>query len=111
MTDGGSEIDIDDADFDVQVLQASEPTLVEFWAPWCGPCRVVAPVVEQVARRRALRVVKINIDTNQEVARRYRVVSIPTMILFNEGEAIKKLLGAMPEAELETKLGSALGWA
>lgn len=80
--------------FDSEVLQAVQPVLVDFWAEWCGPCRMTAPIVEQVAEERPhVKVCKINIDEQPELAARYQVMSIPTLMLFTNGEAVKTAVG------------------
>ena len=101
--------DVTDADFQSEVLNAESPVLVDFWAPWCGPCRVVHPVLEEMdSEREDLRVVSLNTDENQQTAAQYEVLSIPTMILFKDGEAVKRVIGAMPKARLEAELEPAL---
>jgi thioredoxin 1 len=98
-------IEVTDASFQAEVIESETPVLVDFWAPWCGPCRVVAPVLEEIANERAdLRVVKLNVDENQETAARYPVLSIPTLIVFKDGAEAKKVIGAYPKKRLEAEL-------
>jgi thioredoxin len=101
--------DVTDATFQSEVLEAEGPVLVDFWAPWCGPCRVVHPVLEEIdAERSDLRIVSINTDENQETTARYQVLSIPTLIVFKDGEIVKKVIGALPKRRLEAELEPAL---
>ncbi len=98
-------LDVSDTTFDQEVLKADKPVLVDFWAPWCGPCRVVAPVLEEIANERQdLRIVKLNVDDNQQTAAQYGVMSIPTMILFKHGQPAKTIVGAYPKKRLEAEL-------
>ena len=97
--------DVTDANFQSEVIEAEGPVLVDFWAAWCGPCRVVAPVLEELAGERSdLRIVKLNVDDNQQTAAKYEVLSIPTMILFKGGQPVKKVIGAYPKKRLEAEL-------
>ncbi len=100
---------VTDGDFQAEVLESEHPVLVDFWAPWCGPCRVVAPVLEEIAdERENLRVVKVNIDENQQTAANYQILAIPTMVLFRNGQEAKRIQGAMPKRRLEAELEPAL---
>jgi thioredoxin 1 len=93
--------------FETEVLQSETPVLVDFWAEWCGPCHAVAPVLEQMAEERGgeLKVVKLNIDEEQELAMQFGVMSIPTMILFRDGEPAAAVTGAQPKGAIERALG------
>jgi thioredoxin 1 len=106
----GTVTEVTDTNFQAEVLESEVPVLVDFWAPWCGPCRMVAPVVEEIAKERgeALKVVKMNIDDNNETAIAYNVMSIPTLMVFNHGEVAKTVIGAYPKKRLEAELEPAL---
>jgi thioredoxin 1 len=95
--------------FESEVLQSEKPVIVDFWAEWCGPCRAVAPVLEEIARERGddLRVVKVNIDEEPALAQRYGIMSIPTIVLFKGGEPAAAAIGAQPKGMLERSLGLA----
>jgi thioredoxin 1 len=97
--------DVTEATFDDEVLGNGEPVLVDFWAEWCGPCHAVAPVLEKIAEEKNLKLVKVNIDENQGLAQRYGVMSIPLMVLFENGEPKASAVGAMPKGMLERSLG------
>jgi thioredoxin 1 len=101
----GNLTEVTDNNFQAEVIESESPVLVDFWAPWCGPCRVVAPVLEEIASERPeLRVVKLNVDENQQTAAKYQVLSIPTMIVFKAGEPVKTVIGAYPKKKLEQEL-------
>jgi len=102
--------EVNDTNFQAEVIESETPVLVDFWAPWCGPCRMVAPVLEEIGAEKgdALKIVKLNVDENQQTAMAYEVLSIPTLILFKNGAIAKKVVGAYPKRKLEAELEPAL---
>ena len=108
----GAITDVTDSNFQAEVLESPEPVLVDFWAPWCGPCRVIAPALEEIIEERDdLRIVKLNVDDNQQTAARYNVLSIPTLILFRNGEVAHQIIGAMPKKRLVQEIEPVLSAA
>jgi thioredoxin len=101
----GAITDVTDSNFQAEVLESETAVLVDFWAPWCGPCRVIAPSLEEInAEREDLRVVKLNVDENQQTAAQYDVMSIPTLIVFKNGEPANRIIGALPKKRLVQEL-------
>ena len=99
-------ITVDESTFESEVLNSERPVLVDFWAPWCGPCRLVSPVVESIGDAHAdkLSVAKVNTDENQQLAMRYSIFSIPTLIVFKDGREAARLVGFMPQEAMEQRL-------
>jgi thioredoxin 1 len=105
----GNLTEVTDNNFQAEVLESETPVLVDFWAPWCGPCRIIAPSLEELNDEiENLRVVKLNVDENQQTAAQYDVMSIPTLIVFKNGQPAKKIIGAMPKKRLEQEIEPAL---
>ena len=105
----GNLTEVTDNNFAAEVLEAAQPVLVDFWAPWCGPCRIIAPHLEELDNEREdLTVVKMNVDENPETAAKYGIMSIPTLILFKNGQVAKQVVGALPKARLQQELEPAL---
>jgi thioredoxin 1 len=101
----GNLTEVTDNNFAAEVLEAGQPVLVDFWAPWCGPCRIIAPHLEELdTERDDLTVVKLNVDDNPQTAAKYGIMSIPTLILFKNGEVAKQVVGALPKARLQQEL-------
>jgi thioredoxin 1 len=105
----GAITEVTDTNFQAEVLEADRPVLVDFWAPWCGPCRIIAPHLEELDREREdLRVVKLNVDDNPQTAARYNVLSIPTLLLFKHGQVAHQIIGALPKNRLLQEIEPAL---
>lgn len=103
--------DITDRTFEQEVLKSQLPTLVDFWAPWCAPCRIVSPVVEELGEEYEgkAKVVKLNVDDNPDTASRYNVMSIPTLIIFKNGQPVKTIIGAQPKENIRRAIDEAIG--
>lgn len=101
-----SEIKITTQNFDEEVLASEQPVLIDFWAPWCGPCQMMGPVIEEIANEYAgkVKVGKVNVDEEPELAQQFRVMSIPAIMLFKNGKVEKQLVGARPKADIEAML-------
>ncbi|UCG09780.1 MAG: thioredoxin [Dehalococcoidia bacterium] len=103
-------IDVTDQNFDDEVLKSTLPVLIDIWAPWCGPCRMIAPVVEKLAEKydQRFKFCRLNIDQNPQTATNYQIMSIPTLIFFKDGQMVDQVVGAVPERVLEPKIEALL---
>ncbi|HNS54567.1 MAG TPA: thioredoxin [Syntrophales bacterium] len=107
---GETIVHLSEGTFDAEVLRSSQPALVDFWAPWCGPCRAIAPVLEELAGeyKGKIKVAKVNVDDNRKLAGDHGVMSIPTMILFKDGKVVDKIVGLVPKDRLKALLDKVL---
>ena len=107
----GQAVEITDDTFQTEVIDSKQPVLVDFWAPWCGPCRMIAPVVEQLAGEYSgsVKVGKVNIDESSKWAEKYGITSIPTLLVFKGGEIVDRFLGIQPKSRLQESLDAAKG--
>ena len=103
-------IELTDSNFDDEVLKSETPVLVDFWAAWCGPCKMIAPVVEELAGEYEgqVKIGKVNVDYNQSAAAKFGIRSIPTLLVFNNGEVVDQIVGAVPKPVIKQKLDSVL---
>jgi thioredoxin 1 len=105
----GALIEVTDDNFQAEVIEHDQPVLVDFWAPWCGPCRIIAPHLEELDKERDdLRIVKLNVDDNPQTAAQYNVMSIPMLLLFKNGAPIHQIIGAVPKSRLVQEIDPAL---
>jgi thioredoxin 1 len=107
----GNVVEFSDTNFQQEVIQASTPVLVDMWAAWCGPCRVITPIVEELANAYAgkVKMGKVNVDDHPQLAAQYRIMNIPTLLLFNGGQEVDRIVGAVPKQELARRLDKVLG--
>jgi thioredoxin 1 len=105
-----AELELTDASFDKEVLQSSQPVLVDLWAPWCGPCRMLAPVIEELAKEYAgkVKVAKLNTDDNAQTAVKYKISAIPTLMLVKGGKVVDQIVGVLPKAEIKKRVDALL---
>ena len=99
-------VELNDSSFDTEVINSDKPVLVDFWAPWCGPCKALAPVIDEISTDFAdkVKVGKVNVDDNPEISMKFGIRSIPTLIVFKDGEVLDQIIGAVPKSEIEKAL-------
>lgn len=104
-------LNITDQEFEKEVIKSSIPVLVDFWAPWCGPCRMLAPVIDEISKEYdgKIKVVKLNTDENPESASNYQISAIPTLLFFKDGKVVKELVGVLPKEEIKKIIDGILG--
>ncbi len=107
----GNAVEISDGTFEAEVLKSDIPVMVDFWAPWCGPCKMVAPILEEIAGEYEgkLKITKMDVDQNPEIARQYKIMSIPSLLIFKEGKLVDQVIGALPKAQLVDHVSKVLG--
>lgn len=104
-------VEISDSTFESEVLKSEVPVMVDFWAPWCGPCKMVAPILEEIASEYdgKLKITKMDVDQNPEVARQFKIMSIPSLLIFKEGKLVDQVVGALPKAQLVDHVTKIIG--
>ncbi len=104
-------LDVTDATFDQEVMKSATPVLVDFWATWCGPCKMIAPILEEVATELdgKLKITKVDVDSNTKIAGKYNIMSIPSLVIFKNGQEVDRVVGAMPKSALVARLQKSIG--
>ena len=104
-------LDVTDATFDQEVMKSATPVLVDFWATWCGPCKMIAPILEEVATELdgKIKITKVDVDSNAKIAGKYNIMSIPSLVIFKNGQEVDRVVGAMPKSALVARLQKSIG--